>query len=73
MNASIAVLPGDGVGPEVIREAVKVLRAVGDVRGHRFDFAEYRVQDRPARSWVPAVLDTLWALLQDNATASFPC
>ena len=28
MNYTIAVLPGDGIGPEVVREAVKVLRAV---------------------------------------------
>ena len=26
----IAVLPGDGVGPEVAREAVRVMRAAGD-------------------------------------------
>ena len=25
---NIAVLPGDGIGPEVIRESIKVLRAV---------------------------------------------
>jgi len=30
----IAVLPGDGVGPEVVAEAVKVLRAVGARAGH---------------------------------------
>jgi len=28
--ARIAVLPGDGIGPQVIREAVKVLRAAAD-------------------------------------------
>jgi 3-isopropylmalate dehydrogenase len=27
----IAVLPGDGIGPEIMREAVKVLRALGDL------------------------------------------
>ena len=40
MNAKITVLPGDGVGPEVTREAVRVLRAVADRWGHDFDFAE---------------------------------
>lgn len=35
----IAVLPGDGIGPEVVAEAVKVLRQVGVVYGHSFDFA----------------------------------
>lgn len=33
--AKIAVLPGDGVGPEVVREAVKVLKCAGT----RFDLA----------------------------------
>lgn len=33
----IAVLPGDGIGPEVVAEAVKVLKAVGLRFGHSFD------------------------------------
>src|SRR5262245_1777723 len=33
----IAVIPGDGIGKEVIAEAVKVLRAVSDVNGLRLD------------------------------------
>lgn len=34
----IAVLPGDGIGQEVTQEAVRVLSAVGERFGHRFDF-----------------------------------
>ncbi|MEZ4768538.1 MAG: 3-isopropylmalate dehydrogenase [Caldilineales bacterium] len=34
----IAVLAGDGIGPEVTAEAVKVLSAVGDRFGYRFEF-----------------------------------
>src|SRR5919199_2042291 len=33
----LAVLPGDGIGPEVVAEAVKVLHAVEERSGHRFD------------------------------------
>lgn len=40
MRARIAVLPGDGVGPEVTAEAVKVLRAVAAARGHVLSFEE---------------------------------
>ena len=29
MEYNIAVIPGDGIGPEIIREAMKVLDAVG--------------------------------------------
>ena len=39
----IALLPGDGIGPEVIAEAVKVLDAVAQRFGHAFDYAEARV------------------------------
>jgi len=38
MRAKIAVLPGDGIGPEVTAEAVKVLSAVAERYGHRFDY-----------------------------------
>jgi 3-isopropylmalate dehydrogenase len=40
MQAKIAVLPGDGIGPEVMAEAVKVLKRVGEVHGHSFTFEE---------------------------------
>ena len=35
MNHKIALIPGDGIGPEIVREAVKVLNAVGK----KFDFS----------------------------------
>ncbi|WP_312178543.1 3-isopropylmalate dehydrogenase [Arthrobacter sp.] len=38
---SLAVIPGDGIGPEVIAEAVKVLRAVTEAGPARFDLTEY--------------------------------
>jgi 3-isopropylmalate dehydrogenase len=40
MKALIAVLPGDGIGPEVVREAARVLRAVGERFGHSFELRE---------------------------------
>ena len=36
----VALLPGDGVGPEVTREAVKVLSAVGQVFGFSLEYRE---------------------------------
>ncbi|MEE9374266.1 MAG: 3-isopropylmalate dehydrogenase [Saprospiraceae bacterium] len=38
MNYKIATLPGDGIGPEVTKQAMKTLEAIGDLSGHRFDF-----------------------------------
>jgi 3-isopropylmalate dehydrogenase len=36
----IAVLPGDGIGIEIVPEAVKALQAVAEKFGHQFDFTE---------------------------------
>ena len=38
MNASIVLLPGDGIGPEVTAEAEKVLRQVAARWHHKFQF-----------------------------------
>ncbi|MDY4609604.1 MAG: isocitrate/isopropylmalate dehydrogenase family protein [Sphaerochaetaceae bacterium] len=44
---NIALLPGDGVGPEVTKEAEKVLRSVQQVvGGFEFDFQEYYVGNK---------------------------
>lgn len=40
MEALIAVLPGDGIGPEVMREGIKVLQAIAAQGDHRFDLRE---------------------------------
>ncbi len=37
MRFKVAVLPGDGVGPEVAAEGVKVLKQIGQKFGHEFD------------------------------------
>ncbi|MBN1189880.1 MAG: 3-isopropylmalate dehydrogenase [Dehalococcoidales bacterium] len=37
MKFKLAVLPGDGVGPDIIVEAIKVLEAVGKKYGHNFE------------------------------------
>lgn len=37
---SVAVLTGDGIGPEVVREALKVLRFIGERGTARFDVVE---------------------------------
>jgi 3-isopropylmalate dehydrogenase len=41
MKYSIAVIPGDGIGPEVIGPAAEVLDAAGDKFGHVFNQAEF--------------------------------
>ena len=36
----IAVLPGDGIGPEVMKESLKTLEAAGKLHGVSFSFTE---------------------------------
>lgn len=40
MNFNIAVIPGDGIGPEVIMETIQVLEKVGKIFNHKFAFTE---------------------------------
>ncbi|MDD5065473.1 MAG: 3-isopropylmalate dehydrogenase [bacterium] len=37
----IAVIAGDGTGPEMVKEGLKVLKAVSDVKGIQFDYKQY--------------------------------
>lgn len=41
MKRNIAVLPGDGIGPEVTRAAVEILQDCAQTFGHVFDFQEF--------------------------------
>src|SRR6185369_8846484 len=43
MRVKITTLPGDGIGPEVTKEAITVLQAVAAIHGYRFDFEEHAV------------------------------
>lgn len=38
MDCKITLIPGDGIGPEIVREAVKVLDAVGKKYNHNFAY-----------------------------------
>jgi 3-isopropylmalate dehydrogenase len=42
MNYSIALVPGDGIGPEVVGPAVEALDAAGDRFGHVFNYVELK-------------------------------
>ena len=43
MRARFALLPGDGIGPEVVAQAQRVLEAVAAGSDHGFSFAEYPI------------------------------
>ncbi len=43
MDYKIALLKGDGIGPEIVDAAVAVLKKVGQKYGHNFDFTDYLI------------------------------
>ena len=68
MQLKITVLPGDGIGPEVTEQAVRVLQAVADAFGH-----QVQLQNKPigAAALViandPLPADTIQACLSSSA------
>jgi 3-isopropylmalate dehydrogenase len=65
MKLKITVLPGDGIGPEVTREALRVLRAVAEVYGHEFSFDEHLIGgaaiEKTGSPFPPVTLDSCLA------------
>ena len=60
MNYAIALIPGDGIGPDVVQEAVEILDAVGDRFGHVFNYVELSAGGKAIdESGVPLPPETL--------------
>jgi len=68
MRLRIAVLAGDGIGPEVTAEAVRVLEAVADRHGHTFEFEKRPVGGVAIKQGdAPLPSSTLEACLSSDA------
>lgn len=68
MKVKIVVLPGDGIGPEVTAEAVRVLEAVAEAFQHEIDFNFRDIGGRAIRLHNdPLPDDTLGACLESDA------
>src|SRR3989304_5859401 len=68
MNPTILLLPGDGIGPEVVAAAVVVLRAVGDRFGHAFALTEAPIGGAALRRGLPPLpAETLQAAYAADA------
>ena len=53
MKSTILLLPGDGIGPEVVEAAKRVLEAVAVRFGHRFEFREALIGGAALRCGLP--------------------
>lgn len=68
MKAKIAVLAGDGVGREIVPEAVKVLKVIGEKFGHQFEFSAGDIGGQAIdKVGVPLPQDTLTLAKQSDA------
>jgi 3-isopropylmalate dehydrogenase len=68
VNAKIAVLAGDGVGREIVPEAVKVLKAIGETYHHSFQFTSADIGGQAIdKVGVPLPNDTLALAKQSDA------
>ena len=68
MQLKIAVLAGDGIGPEVTAEAVRVLCQVAEGYGHDFEFTELALGGAGIKeSGTPLPPETLNACLSSDA------
>ncbi len=64
----VAVLPGDGIGVEIVPEAVKVLKAIGQKYGHSFEFNEGLIGGAAIDAvGVPLPETTLWLCHNNDA------
>ncbi len=57
MNATILLLPGDGIGSEVVAAAARVLRAVADRFGHQFELPDAVIGAAALKRGLPPLPD----------------
>ena len=68
MKATICCLAGDGIGPEIIDQAVRVLQSIASRFGHRFDIDEQLIGGIAIdKTGVPLPKDTLLACKNSDA------
>src|SRR5579875_2669721 len=68
MKLKILIVAGDGIGPEVTSEAVRVLRSVAELGGHDFEFREALIGGAAIKAQgTPLPAATLDAALESDA------
>ncbi len=68
MKMKITLLPGDGIGPEVTREAVRILDVVAQLHGHEFEYETHLIGGVAIRKYdTPLPQETIDACLKSQA------
>ena len=71
MRLNIAVLPGDGVGPEVTNQAVKALEAIAERYSHHFYFKEALIGAGAIKKFGTPLPDTTLTLCSESDAILF--
>ena len=72
-NYTIAVIPGDGIGPEIIQAATTILKQVAEIDGFRLNLVEYEAGAGAYQKYGdPLPADTLQGCKQANAIFKGP-
>ena len=68
MKKNIAVIRGDGIGPEIVNEALKVLNVVAEIYGHEFEYTDVDMGGCAIDKWGdPLPEDMLQKCLQSDS------
>ncbi len=68
MNYNIALLRGDGIGPEIVDSAVRVLEKIGEKYGHTFNFTPYLIGGASLDTYgVPLTQETIDGCLASDS------
>lgn len=68
MRLKIGVIKGDGIGPEIVTEAMKVLDRIGEIYGHEMDYTQLLMGGASIDAYgVPLTDETVAAAKQNDA------
>ncbi|MFZ9660765.1 MAG: 3-isopropylmalate dehydrogenase [Chitinophagaceae bacterium] len=68
MTKKIAVIPGDGIGPEVTAQALRVLNAIGEKFGHQFKYTHCMMgADAIDKTGIPLPDETITTCMSSDA------
>ena len=60
MNKNIAVIRGDGIGPEIVGQAIRVLDKIAEKYGHTFTYTEVDMAAAPLTNGASLCLRPSW-------------
>lgn len=60
MKKNITVIKGDGIGPEIVSQAMRVLDKIAEKHGHTFHYTEILQAAAPSTRWANPCRRKAW-------------